>query len=177
MFDLIARHGFIVILTAVLVEEFGVPMPIPTDILIILAGIESGGSLPRLVLWFFALSCASAVGATGLYFVVRKGGRPLVDRFGRYVHLGPEQLVRGEALLERRGWLGIAIGRAIPGLRYVTVIVCGLLKVPYWRFLTAHIVGSSVYIITFLALGSVFGARVIESLHAPSRMLLSLIHI
>lgn len=171
MFDLIARHGFIVILTAVLIEEFGVPMPIPTDILIVLAGIESGGEIPRLILWFIVLSCASAAGATGLYFMVRKGGRPLVDRFGRYVHLGPEQLARGEALLQRRGWFGIAIGRAVPGLRYATVIVCGLLKVPYWRFLTAHIVGSSLYIVTFLALGAVFGDKVIESLHTPSRTL------
>lgn len=169
MLNLLARHGFIAILVAVLIEEVGIPMPIPTDILIVLAGVESAGHVPRLVFWFFALSCASATGATGLYFITRWGGRPLVERFGRYVHLGPEQLARGEHLLQRRGWFGIAAGRAIPGLRYATVIVCGLLKVPYLRFLTAHVVGSAVYIATFLALGSFFGPAIISNIHAPSR--------
>lgn len=171
MLNLLARHGFIAILVAVLIEEVGIPMPIPTDILIVLAGIESAGRFPRLVFWFFALSGASATGATGLYFITRWGGRPLVERFGRYVHLGPEQLARGEDLLRRRGWFGIAVGRAIPGLRYATVIVCGVLKVPYLRFLTAHIAGSSLYIITFLALGTTFGPAIMNNIHVPSRSL------
>ncbi len=169
MFNLLARHGFIAILVAVLIEEIGIPMPIPTDILIVLAGIESAGHVPRLVFWFFALSCASATGASGLYLITRWGGRPLVERFGRYVHLGPEQLARGERLLQRRGWFGIASGRAIPGLRYATVIVCGILKVPYLRFLTAHIVGSSLYIATFLGLGATFGPAIMSNIHVPSR--------
>ncbi|HEU5014721.1 MAG TPA: DedA family protein [Roseiflexaceae bacterium] len=169
MLNLLARHGFIAILVAVLIEEVGIPMPLPTDILIVLAGVESAGHFPRLVFWFCTLSCASATGATGLYFITRWGGRPLVERFGRYVHLGPEQLARGERLLQRRGWFGIAVGRAIPGLRYATVIVCGLLRVPYFRFLTAHVVGSSLYIATFLALGATFGPAIISNIHVPSR--------
>jgi hypothetical protein len=102
---------------------------------------------------------------------VRRGGRPLVERYGSYVHLGPEQLVRAESLLARTGWAGIAFGRAIPGLRYVTVIACGLLRVPYYRYITAHVVGSSVYIAVFLALGSIFGPVIAEQIHAPELML------
>lgn len=169
MTDLLTKHGLIAICVAVFLEELGIPMPIPTDLLIIFAGVEGSGSFPRLVLWFVLLSIASAAGASGLYAIVRRGGRPLVDRFGRYVHLGPAQLARSEALLNRTGWLGIAVGRSIPGLRYVTVIACGLLRVPYWRFLTAHIVGSSVYIAAFLALGAVFGPTVAEWMHMPAQ--------
>jgi hypothetical protein len=56
-------------------------------------------------------------------------------------------------------------------LRYVTVIACGLLRVPYYRYVTAHLVGSSVYIATFLALGSIFGPVIAEQIHAPELML------
>jgi hypothetical protein len=70
-------------------------------------------------------------------------------------------------LLSRSGWGGIAVGRATPGLRYATVIACGLLKVPYLRFLTAQLVGSSVYIVAFLALGAIFGPAVIDRIHLP----------
>lgn len=142
-------------------------MPIPTDLLIVFAGASQPQSLQRLVLWFVAISIASATGASGLYAVVRRGGRPLIARFGRYVHLGPEQLARSEALLARGGWRGIAIGRAIPGLRLVTVIACGLLNIPYRRFLTAHLAGSSLYIVVFLALGRIFGSAIATWLHAP----------
>ncbi|HET9223314.1 MAG TPA: DedA family protein [Roseiflexaceae bacterium] len=171
MLGLVTRHSLIAICLAVFLEELGIPMPIPTDILIVFAGVAAGQSLSRLALWFVLLSLASAIGSTGLYLAVRLGGRPLVERFGRYVHLGPEQLTRAERLLNRFGWAGIAFGRAIPGLRYVTVIACGLLRVSYFRYLTAHLVGSSVYIAIFLVLGSIFGPVIAEQLHAPEQAL------
>lgn len=164
-----ARHSFLAILLAVLIEELGLPSPIPTDVLIIFAGTTTGGSIPQLALYFVTLTLVSAVGGSGLYFIVRRGGRPLVDRFGRYVHLGPEQLARAESLLARGGWGSIALGRAIPGVRYATVIVCGLLKVPFGRYLAGHLVGSSVYIAAFLALGAAFGPAILERVHLPSQ--------
>lgn len=167
MLGLLTRHTLIAIFLAVLIEELGIPMPIPTDLLIVFAGVTAADSPERLTLFFVLITLASTIGASGLYAIVRRGGRPLVDRFGRYVHLGPEQLARAEALLKRGGWAGIAFGRAVPGLRYVTVIACGLLNVPYPRFVTAHIAGSSLYIAVFLTLGKLFGPTIVDSLHLP----------
>jgi len=158
------RYGFVAICGAIILEELAIPMPIPTDVLIVTAG-TTGGGVGRFVLWFVLISLASATGATGLYAILRRGGRPLVDRFGRYVHLGPKALARGEALLARGGWWGIALGRATPGLRLPTVVMCALLGVPYRRFITAHITGSAVYILVFLSLGRYFGQGVLEHLH------------
>ena len=168
MLTSLAKHSFGAILLVVLIEEVGIPLPIPSDFLVIFAGTMADRSLPRLVLFYLALTMASGVGASGLYALVRRGGRPLVERFGRYVHLGPEQLARAEALLSRSGWGGIAVGRATPGLRYATVIACGLLKVSYPRFVTATLVGSSVYVAAFLALGAIFGPTVLERIHLPA---------
>ena len=168
MLGLFDRHSYIAILLAVLLEELGVPMPIPTDLLIVLAGVKGAGSLGRLGFWFMLLNIASAIGASGLYAVIRRGGRPLVERFGRYIHLGPQQIDRAERLLARGGWTSIAVARAVPGLRYLAVVACGLLRISYARFITAHIVGSSVYIATFLALGAFFGPTVIEYVHLPA---------
>jgi membrane protein DedA with SNARE-associated domain len=168
MLELLERHSLIAILIAVLLEELGIPMPIPTDLLIVFAGVRVAGSTNAFVLWFLLLNVASAIGASGLYLIIRRGGQPLIERYGRYVHLGPQQVARAERLLGRGGWWSIAIGRAIPGLRYLTVIACGLFNVPYLRFVTAHIVGSSIYIGVFLALGALFGPQVAEYLHLPA---------
>ena len=162
------RHSFMAILLAVVIEELGLPSPIPTDVMIVFAGTTTEGSVPRLALYFVTLTLASAVGGSGLYAIVRRGGRPLVDRFGRYVHLGPEQLARAENLLQRGGWWSIALGRAIPGVRYATGIACGLLKIPFPRYVTAHIAGSSVYIAIFLAAGAIFGPRILDRIQLPA---------
>ena len=167
MLELFSKHSLLVVCLAVMLEEAGVPLPIPTDVLIVIAGAASARSFGHIVVLFLALSVASAAGASVLYAIVRRGGRPLVERFGRYVHLGPAQLARGERLLERGGWSAIAVGRAIPGLRYGTVVACGLLNVPYRRFVTAHLVGSSIYIAVFLGLGYMFGPSIVARLHVP----------
>lgn len=166
MLPFLLRYGFVAICGAIILEELAIPMPIPTDVLIVTAG-ATGGGIERFITWFVLISLSSATGATGLYAILRRGGRPLVDRFGRYVHLGPKALARGEALLARGGWWGIACGRATPGLRLPTVVMCALLGVPYRRFITAHIVGSAVYILVFLILGRIFGQAVLESLYLP----------
>ena len=166
MIGLLARHGVIAICLAVMIEELGIPSPIPTDILIVMAG-AGGGTWARFALSFVLISLSSAIGASGLYAAVRRGGRPLVDRFGRYIHLGPTALARGEALLARSGWFGIAVGRATPGLRLPTVIVCGLLGVSYRRFISAHVTGTAIYILAFLLLGRAFGPRVLDLIHLP----------
>src|ERR687885_2584292 len=167
MLDPLARYSLVAVLLAVTVEELGIPMPIPTDVLIVFTGTRVGLSVPHLVFSFVMLTMASTVGASCLYVIIRRGGRPLVERYGRYVHLGPKQLARSEALLARGGWSAIAIGRATPGLRYATVVACGLFKVPYPRFVTAHLAGSSVYIAVFLVLGALFGPAVLDLIHLP----------
>jgi membrane protein DedA with SNARE-associated domain len=171
MLGLLNRHSFAAICIAIFLEELGIPMPIPTDLLIIFAGVAAGHAWPRLALTYAAISLASALGSSILYAIIRRGGRPLVARFGPYVHLGPHQMARAERLLTRTGWIGIVVGRAIPGVRLGTVIMCGLLNVPYRRYLTAHLVGSSVYVIGFLGLGALFGPTVAAYLHLPEATL------
>jgi hypothetical protein len=77
MLTSLARHSFGAILLVVLIEEVGIPLPIPSDFLVIFAGTTADRSLPPLVLFCMALTTASAIGASGLYAVVRRGGRPL----------------------------------------------------------------------------------------------------
>jgi membrane protein DedA with SNARE-associated domain len=171
MLGVLAKHSVAAILLAVFLEELGIPMPIPTDLLIIFAGAVHAQTPMQFAGWVFALSLVSVVGASGLYGVVRRGGRPLVERYGPYVHLGPAQLARSEAWLNRHGWIAIAVGRAIPGLRYATVIACGLLNVPYRLFFMAHLIGSLIYIMLFLSIGRVFGPGIIELIHTPHGVL------
>src|SRR6185437_6118625 len=50
-----------------------------------------------------------------------------VERYGRFIHLGPETLARMEGKIQRRGGWAIVLGRIVPGLRIVTPIAAGVL--------------------------------------------------
>lgn len=163
----IARHGFLAVALVVLLEEAGIPLLVPADLLIVFAGALAAHSLVQLSLWLLILTALSAVGTSVFFEVARRGGRPLIDRFGRYLHLGPEELARSEEWLTKRGWAGIALVRAVPVVRHPAVIACALLGVPYRRYILAQTLGSAVYIAVFLGLGATLGPSVIESIHIP----------
>ena len=75
----LARHGFGAVLLAVVMEELGPPLPMPTDASIVFAGTAAWRNLPQPFALFVALSLASAVGACGLYAAARRpdAGRAL----------------------------------------------------------------------------------------------------
>lgn len=163
----IAHHSVIAICLIILLEEAGIPLFIPGDLLILFAGALSAHSLPQLGGWLVVLTLLSSLGSSVFFLAVRRGGRPLVERFGRYIHLGPEELARSEAWLTKRGWLGIVLARAVPIVRHPMVIACGLLDVSYRRYVSAQTVGSAIYTAVFLALGATVGPSLLESIHLP----------
>jgi membrane protein DedA with SNARE-associated domain len=175
---LIDQHGVLAAFVLILIEEAGVPVPIPGDFLMLLLGMHARQG--RVPLWeaLLVMELATLIGATGLYLAASRGGRGLVYRYGRYIHLTPERLARAERWQERHGALAIVAGRLTPGLRIATVIVCGVLGVPLKRFLPALALGSFLYISLYTVLGFVFGPPILSivgGIHLPLGLLGSLV--
>jgi membrane protein DedA with SNARE-associated domain len=169
--NLLERHTDLAIFLILFMEDLGVPMPIPADFLVMYAGyrLRDEAVNPFYIIGLAMLAVNLA--ATILFTVARVGGRPLIDRYGRYLHLNARRLERAEAWLERYGVVAIIIGRALPGVRLATVIACGLFKVPYRVFLPAQFVGVAIYLTCFLWLGYVLGPQAVERIHVPASSL------
>src|SRR5215208_7810876 len=106
------------------------------------------------LLWvLFPLESATLLGASILYWFAARGGRPLLYRYGRYVHCDRDKLDRAEAWVQRRGAVAIVLGRIIPGLRVPTALAAGVFGVRYREFLPALGVGAFGYIAFFVLLG------------------------
>ena len=172
------HHGVLAGFVLVLVEEAGVPVPVPGDFLMLALGAHARqGAVP---LWqaIVVLEAATLLGASFLYFVAARAGRSLVYRYGRYMHLTPERLERARRWLERHGSLAIVAGRLTPGLRMATVIACGVFNVPFWRFLPGLALGGLLYILLYTLLGYFVGPAVldvVEGIHLPLGLLGSLV--
>jgi membrane protein DedA with SNARE-associated domain len=170
----LAQHGVLAAFVYLAVEEAGVPIPVPGDFLMLTLGVRAreGG----IVLWqvIAVMEAGTVLGSSLLYWVARRGGRGVVERYGRFIGISSERLDRAEAQLNRHGALAVFLGRLFPGLRVVTAIACGIFNVPFRVFLPAMALGGLLYIIGYTLLGyfagpAVFG--VIEALHLPVAMI------
>jgi membrane protein DedA with SNARE-associated domain len=174
----ITEHGVLAGFVLILIEEAGVPVPVPGDFLMLGLGVHARQG--RVPLWqaLLVMELATLLGSSILYVLASRAGRDLVYRYGRYIHLTPARLDQAELWLRRRGVVAIVLGRITPGLRMATVIACGVFGVPFWRFLPSLAVGAFVYILTYTLLGYFVGPPVLtalEGIHLPLGLLGSVI--
>ncbi len=86
--------------------------------------------------------------AIGLY-----GGRPLLERHGRWFHLSPTTLDRAEAWFVRWGNLGVLLGRVTPVIRSFVSIPAGIFEMPLAPYTALTLVGSAVWAFAFAGAG------------------------
>ena len=174
---LLETNGLAVIAVVLFLEELGVPIPVPGDLLMLLAGIWVAQGKDPLWLVLAVEEAATVAGASLLFAGSRRFGRDLVRRYGALLHLGPETLARAEAQVARHGGWAIVVARLLPGFRIVTVIAAGVLGLPYRTFLPALAFGGFLYLLVYTLLGVFVGPAVlafVERLALPATALLSL---
>lgn len=97
------------------------------------------------------------VGSVAGYAIGRYGGRPLVDRLGKYVLLTHRDLDRAEAWFERRGDPFVLIGRFIPLLRSWVSLAAGLGEMAIGKFLVFTVIGLAIYDAMLCSIGYALG--------------------
>ena len=156
-----------------LAMEAGVPVPVPSDLVMLLLGERvSAGALP---LWLAAaaLEVVALAGTAALFQAARGPGRALLARFGPRLGLTGPRLHRATELLERRGWPAMATGRTTPGLRTVTVVAAASSGIRVGRALPALFLGSSLFLQAHLLLGYALGPAARELLERARLPLLA----
>ena len=146
------RYGALFFL--VLIEEAGVPIPIPGDTLVMLAGLERHKTVTYVAAVIGFSSLAVFIGSSLLFLLVRRGGRPLLEKYGKFLHLNQRRLDRIERWVARRGRFALIFGRLIPGLRMPTTVMAGLSGVPYSVFAPTAAVAALFWATFYFALGA-----------------------
>lgn len=146
-------HEFPALFLLLLIEEAGVPLPVPGDTLVALAGTRHHQTIPYIAGALATSSLAVFLGSSFLYTIMRRGGRPLLNRYGRFLLLKPERMRRVELWMNRHGPIAIVWGRLIPGLRIPTSVVAGLSDIPYRVYAPANAISALVWSAVYFWLG------------------------
>lgn len=157
MTGLIQDAGYLGIALLMLAEN--VFPPIPSELIMPLAGFTAARGELNLVLVILMGTLGSLAGAIFWYLIGRWVGHARVRRFaerhGRWLTLSPSDVDAAQRWFDRHGTKAVLIGRLIPAIRSLISIPAGIAAMPFWRFLVATTIGTALWT-TLLALAGYF---------------------
>ena len=152
------QFGYLAVCGVVLVEDFGVPLPGET--MLILGAVYAGTG--RLNVWLVGLLgfLGAVVGDNIGFAIGHFGGRRLVERFGRYVFLTPARIDEATRFFERHGAWIIVVARFIEGLRQANGIIAGTTGMHWARFLLFNALGAALWVGVWTTVGYFSGNNI-----------------
>ncbi|WP_262418314.1 DedA family protein [Streptomyces sp. SP2-10] len=158
---LLGHYGYWAVGAVVFVEDFGVPAPGET--ILLAAGVYAGaGRLDVVAVAVIAFAAAVAGDNLG-YLIGRAGGRPFVDRWGRYVLLTPKRFEAAEQFFTRHGGKIVTVARFVEGLRQANGIIAGTTGMRWRRFLAFNALGAALWVGLWTILAYLAGSHITEA--------------
>lgn len=139
----INQTGYITVFIGMTMESM--VFPVPSEAIMPFAGFlvaENKFSFAG-VIGFSTLG--SIIGSMASYFMGRYGGKPFVNRFGKYLLLDQSELDATERFFNRFGTWTIFISRFIPVIRHLISIPAGVANMGIPRFLVLTIIGAGLW--------------------------------
>ena len=154
--------GYLAVFVLSFISSMG--LPVGAELAIIYGGVLASGQIPNephhlnLAVVIVLATLAEGLGSLAGYLIGYYGGRPLVDRFGKYVLLTHKDLDRAEAWFARHGEPLVLFGRFIPLLRSFVSFAAGLGEMDIGYFVTFTVIGCAIWCTTLAGLGFALGS-------------------
>lgn len=150
LLDLVTHHGALAVF---LVMGIDAVLPVGGELMMLLAGALVAGALGATgregLSEYLLLSSAGTLGylagAVAGWWIGHRGGRELVERRGRLLHLGPERFASAERWFGRHGASAVLLGRLTPLVRSFISIPAGVLDFPLRPYVALTALGSAIW--------------------------------
>jgi len=134
-------------------------IPIPSEVIMPLAGDALAHSRWDLIILATVASLASNLGSIPAYWVGARGGRPMVERYGSFILLSRHDLDRVDQFFARFGSIAVLIGRMLPIVRTFIAFPAGVAKMNQLRFHLYTFIGSWPWCYALAYVGMKLGAQ------------------
>ena len=161
------NYGYLAVAGLVMIEDFGVP--VPGETVLILGAVYAGSGRLSIALVVLLGFLGATVGDNIGFAIGHFGGRRLVERWGRYVLLTPERLDKATGFFERHGGKVIVIARFVEGLRQANGIVAGITGMHWAKFVVFNALGAALWVGTWSAIGYFSGNHITSIYNTASR--------
>jgi membrane protein DedA with SNARE-associated domain len=158
----IADHGLLAVFGLMLLESACIP--VPSEVIMLYAGyLVSVGKL-SLIGAVAAGVAGNLMGSLIAWWVGSAGGRELILRYGRYVHVTESRLALADRWFERYGERTVLISRCLPVIRTFISLPAGIARMPVGRFALYTAIGCVPWVLALTLLGDAVGKNW-ETLH------------
>jgi membrane protein DedA with SNARE-associated domain len=134
-------------------------IPIPAETTMMFAGFAVSQGKMGLAAAIVAGVAGNVAGAWLVYYIGLYGGRPFIDRYGKYVFLKHEHIELTERWFARYGAIAVFFCRIIPGVRSFVSLPAGVARMAMWKFTLYTALGCIPFVAVLTWLGVKVGAN------------------
>lgn len=157
LITLFEQHSYLILFLGIFLELMA--LPISGEFLMSYAGYFVFQGKMNYLLALLTVFASGGAGITVTYWIGKAGGYKLIEKYGKYIHLGPDRYKKTAAWFERSGSKLLIFAYFIPGVRHFTGYVSGISRMPFRKFIIPAYTGSFLWGFCFITLGKVLGPR------------------
>jgi len=120
-------------------------VPVPSTLVMPFAGYLAGVGIFSLPVVLVINSTAALLGSGVSYWIGATGGKPFLEKYGKWFLVRPQDLVKTEAAFAKHGKWVILIGRFIPVVRHIISVPAGIARMPLRPFFLQTFIGSTLW--------------------------------
>ncbi|HAE84281.1 MAG TPA: hypothetical protein DCL75_20025 [Ktedonobacter sp.] len=161
----LVQYGLAAIFIILLTKSMGVPIPVPADVIILVAAARAADG--KFVLWqaFLVILFAVILGGLIQFMLVRGPGRNLLYRFGRYIGLTTARLDAASVKIKKGGVFALSVAILVPGVRGAAIAASGLADFRLRTFVPGLVIGSTLFLTLHFLLGYLGGSLFLVTAH------------
>jgi membrane protein DedA with SNARE-associated domain len=151
----IEQLGYVGVVAGMTLESTG--LPVPSEVIMPFAGYVASTGKLTLVGVTVAGAAGCLVGSLIAYVIGSYGGRPLLERYGKYLLIRKDGIDRAQEWFERHGELAVFISRLLPIVRTYISFPAGIVKMDVTKFSVYTFLGSLVWCFALAYVGFTLG--------------------
>ena len=158
----VTAHAYVTLFFVIAIEEAGLPLPVPGDLIIAYYGWRAKGDPFEVAQTILVCAAASAAGTQVPYWLSRRFGRTVTRHVVKWLDIDEQRVEQLLGWVDRQGFRAVLAARLIPGFRVAVALVAGTARVPAIPFAAGVFVAGIIYWSAWVLLGAVIGPHVAD---------------
>lgn len=166
--QLLGSYGYVGMFLAMVLEA--IIIVIPSELILATSGILASQGIFSFFGAFLTGLVGSVFCAIALYFMGYYGGRPFIEKYGKYFFMKAEDLERADAWFSKYGMFAAFLGRNFPIVRTFISIPIGFTRLSFPKFVFYTTLGSIPWTYAFVYVGYHLGNNWVVLKNFTSKM-------